>query len=103
MVRCTLLGLLIIGLVGCAKTTSQGETKTIVVRETINELEKEQVPGTENEVWIEPMVNVVRVPAQIDPKGVYYRLPHTTLYDIRPGKFQQVQYPDFNGQYKSPQ
>jgi hypothetical protein len=73
-----------------------------VVREVVNELEKEPVPGTVEDVYVEPMYDTVRVPGQLDPNGVYYRPSHKTIYEIRPGKFQPVQYPDYNGQYPAP-
>ncbi len=90
------------GMIACTSSVQRGTTKNVVVREVVNELEKEPVPGTVDDVWVEPMRDTVRVPAQLDPKGVYYRPSHKTVVEIRPGKFQPVQYPDFNGQYPRP-
>ncbi|HQH26212.1 MAG TPA: hypothetical protein PLP17_02360 [Oligoflexia bacterium] len=98
-----LAAIVLVGLIGCSKAVQQGETQTVVVRETVNELEKETVPGTVNEVWVEPMTSIIDVPGAIDPKGVYYRAPHRTIVEIRPYKFQKVQYPDFNGKYPAPE
>ncbi len=80
-------------LVGCAKTAKQAETVTVVVQQSMNELERDPVPGTVNDVWVEPMIDTVRVPGQLDPKGTYYRPSHYSVVQIRPGRFQQVQYP----------
>lgn len=89
-------------LTGCAKTVQYGETKTVVVREAVNELLLEPVPGTQRDVWAEYMVDNIQVPAALDPKGVYYRPSHRTLVEIRQGKYQQVQYPDYDGTYSVP-
>ena len=95
--------IVVLSFTACTKTVEGGQTQTVVVRETVNELEKEPVPGTVNEVWIEPMRSVIDVPGAIDPKGVYYRAAHRTIVETRPGKFQKVQYPDYNGQYPAPE
>jgi hypothetical protein len=97
-----LAGLALLGLLGCSSSASQGEVKTIVVRDAVNELEKEPVPGTQSDVWVEPMYDSIRVPGAIDPKGIYYRRGHNELVEIRPGKFQKVEYPDYNGKYRQP-
>ena len=89
--------------VGCSRAIEYGETKTVIVRQEISELEKEEVPGTQHDVWVEPMPEYVRVPSQIDPHGVYYRKGHNTLVEGRPGKYQHVQFPDYNGNYRNPQ
>ena len=67
---------------------------TSVIREPINELERDPVPGTVNDVWVEPMYNSVRIPGQLDPRGNYYRAGHTGIAEIRPGRFQLGEYPD---------
>ena len=38
----------------CSWVVQKGETKTVVVRQSINELELEPVPGTVNDTWVEP-------------------------------------------------
>ena len=52
------------------------------------------VPGTESEQWVESMPDQIRVPAQLDPTGTYYRPSHKTIVEVIPGKFQKVEYPD---------
>ena len=47
------------------------------------------LPGTVSEEFVEEMRDNVKVPGQIDPTGTYYRLPHQTIYEIRPGRYQQ--------------
>ena len=101
MKRVLLLGTLLLT-PACTQSAQYGTTKTVVVREVVNELEKEPVPGTVDDVWVQPMYDTIRVPSQLDPKGVYYRPSHKTVVEIRPGKFQAVEYPDFRGQYKTP-
>jgi hypothetical protein len=50
-------------------------------------------PGRpDQEVWTESMVDTIKVPAQIDPTGTYYRPAHKTLMEIRPDKVQDVDY-----------
>lgn len=51
------------------------------------------VPGTVNQVWAEPMVDQIKVPAQLDKNGIYYRPAHQTLVEIRQEKYQQVEHP----------
>lgn len=98
-----------LGLLGvCSCSTAKrvehyGQVNTVVMRETVNELEKEPVPGTVNEVWIEPMYDQVCVPGTLDPKAMYYRKPHCTLVEVRQEKFQPVQYPDYEGEYAVPE
>lgn len=83
------------GVIGCSKSVSStGETVAVVLREPINELERERVPGTIDDAWVEPMIDSVRVPGQLDPNGVYYRPSHETIVEIRHGKFQKVEYPE---------
>ena len=60
----------------------------------INELERVPVPGTVSDVWVEPMIETIRVPAKIAPDGVSYRDGHNEVVQIRPGRFQQVEYPE---------
>lgn len=80
-----------------------GEVTTVIMRETINELQKEPVPGTVNEVWLEPMYDQVYVPGALDPKGNYYRKGHNTIVEIRQEKYQAIEYPDYNGKYAVPE
>ncbi len=96
--------ILLLVLAGCSRTVQQsGSTSTVVIKQAINELEKEPVPGTVDDVWTEPMYDMVQVPGQIDQHGVYYRLPHRELVEIRPGKYQRVQFPAYDGTYPQPQ
>lgn len=100
--RFLLLGAICFISTACTKSMQVGTTKTVIARQTVNELERERVPGTVTEPWVETMYDTVSVPGAIDKKGIYYRLPHKTVYEIRPGKYQKVQYPDREGRYVSP-
>lgn len=66
----------------------------MVVRESMNELERDRVPGTVDDVWAEPMYDTVRVQGQLDPHNMYYRKAHNELVEIRPGRYQMVEYPN---------
>ncbi len=74
--------------------------QTVILRPDINELELDPVPGTVNDVWSEPMYDTIRVPGQIDPKGVYYRKAHNTVVEVRQGKYQMQEYPEDQGSKK---
>ena len=92
---------------GACSTTTQviqgGEVTTVVMRETVNELEKEPVPGTVNEVWAEEMYDQVCVPGSLDPNATYYRKGHCTLVEVRKEKYQLIEYPDYDGKYAVPE
>ncbi len=81
---------------------TRGEISTVVVRQPINELEREPVPGTVDDVWVEPMYDVTAIPAQLSPDGNTFRPAHNMIVEIRPGRFQKVQYPDeYDPNFKS--
>jgi len=76
---------------GCRKQEIPPPIKIIKKEHLV--AQENSVPGTVDEAWVEPMYDTVKVPGQLDPTGTYYRLPHKTIYEIRPGRFQEVQYP----------
>jgi uncharacterized protein YceK len=47
-----------------------------------------QTPGVVEHVWEEPMVDVVDVPAGLDPEGHYYRPSHQEILEIRQGRWR---------------
>ena len=59
-----------------------------------------KVPGTVDHYWVEPMYDTVKVPGQLDPTGTYYRPSHQTIVEVKPNRFEKVQYdgdgPDAN-------
>ena len=75
-------------------------TRTVIVQKSVNPLENEPVPATVVGPWAEAMHQDVEVPGSIDPKGVYYRMPHKTIVEIRAEKYQRAQYPDPDGVYR---
>lgn len=88
-------------LVGCGLLWGKPRVeKTIVVQQYANDLELEPVPGTVHGPWAETMQQDLEVPGAIDPKGVYYRMPHKTIVEIRQQKYQRAQYPDADGVYR---
>lgn len=60
---------------------------------TIIDQDVQRIPGAGGSVWEEPMYDTVRIPAQLDPTGTYYRPAHNTVVEIRRGKYQEVQFP----------
>jgi len=83
--RSITLGLALLILSACSRTP----TEPVVV-----EVEQAPLPATVNEPWAEPMVDSIKVPGKIDPSGVYYRAPHNTIVEIRPGHYKEVEYGD---------
>ena len=51
-------------------------------------IKEDSAPGVVQEVWEEPMVDVVDVPPGLDPEGVYYRPGHQEVVEIRQGRWQ---------------
>jgi len=80
--------------------SKEPETRTLVVEKYTTSLEAEPVPGTVIGPWTENMYQNVNVPGAIDKRGVYYRMPHETVYEIRHEKYQRAQYPDQDGLYR---
>ncbi len=78
-------------LIGCS---SSSNLKSVIEQPVVVELQENAVPGTVNDVWEEPMHDTVRVPAQLDPTGTYFRPNHQTVVEIYPGRVQPVQYPN---------
>ena len=63
-------------------------------RAEILDAQDRPVPGTVDRLYIEPMYDQVRVPAKLDPNGIFYRPSHQTIVEIRQERFQKVEYPD---------
>ncbi|MCC6934043.1 MAG: hypothetical protein IT292_12465 [Deltaproteobacteria bacterium] len=78
---------LVVLLTSCSLSTVPEEQ--IIVKES-------PVPGTITEPWTETMYDSVKVPAQLDPTGTYYRPTHQTVVEVRPGRVQPLQYPEEN-------
>ncbi|MCS6893667.1 MAG: hypothetical protein NZO16_03765 [Deltaproteobacteria bacterium] len=67
-------------LAGCATTskkTAMAEPEVVVIRDS----------GTQLYVWEPPMVDVVEIPAGLDPEGIYYRPEHQQIVEIKQGKW----------------
>lgn len=90
------LGILVFSflLLSFSSCTSKKTPEIIPVRKVIKReyitAQENPIPGTEDRTWVEPMRDRVKVPGQLDPQGNYYRLPHSTYYEIRPGRYQEV-------------
>ena len=61
-------------------------TTTVVSKTVIRE---NNIHGTVTDSWAETMHDTVKVPGQIDPTNTYYRSPHQTVVEIRPGKYSE--------------
>lgn len=76
---------------GCSAVCDERPTptRTVVAKQIIRE---NDIHGTVNEEWAETMHDTIKVPGQIDPTNTYYRAPHQTVVEIRPGKFSDTHY-----------
>ncbi len=84
---------------GCSKQEIPAPIKIIKKQRLV--AQENPVPGTVDEAWVEKMHDTVKIPGQLDPTGTYYRLPHKTIYEIRPGRYQEVQYPGDSNEAKT--
>lgn len=101
LIRIIVISSLLTSVSACATIwSSVPESRTVVVEKYGNSLDAEPVPGTVVGPWAETMYQDVDVPGSIDKKGVYYRMPHKTVYEVRPEKYQRAQYPDQDGLYR---
>jgi len=64
-------------------------TTTVVSKKVVYE---NSLRGTVTQEWAETMHDTVKVPGQIDPTNTYYRTPHQTVVEIRPGKYSETRY-----------
>ena len=85
MRRYIVLALMMMFFTACFKQ----KPKVIVI-----EADENPVPGTVQSVYVEEHRDVVVVPGQVDETNTYYRAPHKTVYEVRPGRVQPVQYPE---------
>ena len=72
-------------------SSHEAKKPPIIIKKQEVVVQENAVPGTVSNVWEERMVDVVEVPGQVDPTNTYYRLPHKALYEIRPGKYQELE------------
>ena len=101
VIKTAIIILVMFSLSSCSVSkVKTGTVQTVVSQQRINELQKDPVPGTHVQPWQETYYDYVKVPGAIDPKGMYYRPSHKMVYEIRPGKYQQVQYPQRDGTYR---
>lgn len=82
--------LAIVGLVvmsGCSRTHST----ELLSRETdVQQTYARSVPGVEEHIWEEPMVDVIDVPPGLDPEGHYYRPAHQEVVEVRQGRWKYM-------------
>jgi hypothetical protein len=63
---------------GCsAKNHVSSEPQVIVIRDK----------GTQVYAWEEPIVDVITIPAGLDPEGIYYRPEHQQIVEIKQGRW----------------
>ena len=75
---------------GCACCNEKPVPTTSVVSKQV--IRENNIRGTVTESWAETMHDTVKVPGQIDPTNTYYRSPHQTVVEIRPGKYSETRY-----------
>ena len=78
-------------LTGCSTQTATSRTsmeEVVVMRDN-----PRWAPGVVEYVWEEPMVDVVDVPAGLDPEGHYYRPAHEEIVEIRQGRWKYYRQP----------
>ena len=61
---------------------------------TVEPVPGNQIRGTVSKPYVQPIRDVVTVPAQVDPTNTYYRPSHDTIVEIIPGRVQPIQYGD---------
>lgn len=83
--RLSLISILLIILSGCAASRHE---QLALEQAYINSKTGKNVPGVQTFAWEEPMVDVVEVPAGLDPQGIYYRPQHEQIVEIRQGRWQ---------------
>ena len=77
--------LLALTLTGCSSSNSG----MVEVREVMaDQRYAPRVPGAVEEIWEEPMVDVIDVPPGLDPEGHYYRPGHQEVVEIRQGRWR---------------
>lgn len=75
---------------GCS---SASQPKTPMEPVAVVSIDENPIPGTVKEAWVEPMYDDIEVPGQLDPTNTYYRVPHKTVIEVRPGRVQEVEFP----------
>jgi|GEM_PF-698616 len=80
------LTLVLFGVAGCS---SNPQTTQVQIHEVMaDQRYANDIPGVVQEVWVEPMVDVVDVPPGLDPEGQYYRPGHQAVMEIRQGRWR---------------
>lgn len=72
------------GISGCTKTVTKTEVREVVVDARY----ATDLPGAVEEVWEEPMTDVIDVPPGLDAEGHYYRPAHQEIVEIRQGRWK---------------
>lgn len=90
--------MMLVGLVACTPTEKSNCNEGLCAfssgyGQVVEPIIGNKIRGTVTEPYLQPMRDVVKVPAQVDPMGVYYRPSHDTIVEIVPGRVQRVEYP----------
>lgn len=74
---------------GCSSSYSRGSNVAESLPAIQQPSQPERLPqGVALHVWEEPMVDVIDVPAGLDPEGYYYRPAHKEVVEIRQGRWR---------------
>jgi len=86
-VLCASLVVVTVALTGCGFGMLGGSPEPSEVLPAPESLGS-SVPEAVVQVWEEPMVDIVDVPAGLDPEGHYYRPRHRQVLEVRQGRWQ---------------
>jgi len=81
---------LLVSMIGCSQAHS---TKVLTREAQVHETYARSVQGVEEQIWEEPMVDVIDVPPGLDPEGYYYRPAHQAVVEIRQGRWKYMKQP----------
>ena len=68
--------------------------ETCGTRSTVETVPGNPIRGSVSKPYVQPIRDVVTVPAQVDPTNTYYRPSHETIVEIIPGRVQPLRYGD---------
>ncbi len=78
----------LLGMTGCAAKSASSDMGQATVVQVV------QPPGVVEDIWEEPMTDVVDVPPGLDPEGHYYRPAHQEVVEIRQGRWKYHRKPE---------
>ena len=74
-----LCAIVLLGIAGCVRSAPEPQASAVQVI---------KAPGVVEEIWEEPITDVVDVPPGLDPEGHYYRPGHQEVVEVRQGRWK---------------